>query len=152
MGASLTCGTDGRDLRLLARGTSHVIWLGDDRLYLWDEIGARLRLLRDRPDGAADVPGLPEAGIDRNVHLRHLPPGAAEPAAWVWDTPYAETVRLMSMEADGAPEEVAAFDGHVPNRGPFRCDLHPCPDPSGRRLALTSLQGGGRQIHVAERT
>ena len=151
MGVSLTCGTDGSDLRLLSRATSHVIWLGDERLYFWDERAGCLRLLRDAPGGGEAAGGLPETGIDANVHLRHLPPGAERPEGWVWDTPYREEVRLLHLASGGVPAEVARFGGHVPARGPFRCDLHPCPDASGRRLALTSLEGGGRQIHVAER-
>ena len=151
MGVSLTCGVDGADLRLLARASSHVIWLGPDRLYFWDEMRARLRMVRDAPEGGEEADGLPDAGIGANVHLRHLPPGTDRPEGWVWDTPYAERVRLLHMRPGAAPDEIAAFGGHVPARGPFRCDLHPCPSPDGRRIALTSLQPGRREVFVAER-
>jgi hypothetical protein len=147
MGVSLTCGMDGEDLRLLAHGTSHVIWEDPETLYYWRRGG--LQRVADRaPEGAPLGPLAPDL-IRDNVHIRHFP-GA--PGRYVFDTPYAEEIDLMTWAAgeEGA-KRIARFTGHVPARGPFRCDLHPVPSPDGRRLVVTSLQGGGRQIHLLER-
>ena len=146
-GVSLTCGLDGADLRLLAPATSHVIWLDDTTLYYWRTGG--LRLVRDAPEGGEDLGPLAEGLVVDNVHARHLDAGGAR---FVFDTPYREAVELTLWNREtGAAETIARFSGHVPARGPFRCDLHPCPSPDGRRLVVTSLQGGVRQMHLLQR-
>jgi hypothetical protein len=147
MGVSLTCGMDGSDLRLLARGTSHVIWEDSETLYYWGRGG--LQRVADRsPEGAPLGPLAPDL-IRANVHIRHF---AGAPDQYVFDTPYSEEIDLMTWTAgDSAAQRIARFVGHTPVRGPFRCDLHPVPSPDGRRIVVTSLQGGGRQIHLLER-
>ena len=147
MGVSLTCGCDGDDLRLLADATSHVIWLDSARLYFWREDGVVLyedaspfgRLL------GRIAPGL----ITENVHIRHFPDDSE---TFVFDTPYRETIDLILHHArSGTDQRLTTFGNHRPARGPFRCDLHPCPSPDGRRIAVTSLQDGGRQLYVLTR-
>jgi hypothetical protein len=149
MSASLTCGTDGRDLRLLARAASHVMWLDEERLYFWHQAGRRLRLAADRaPQGEVLEDVAPEL-IDSNVHIRAFP-GSRE--VFVLDLPYREDPELLALDRrDGTHARIARFTGHDPAHGPFRCDLHPVPSPDGRRVAVTSLEGGGRQIHLLER-
>ena len=38
-----------------------------------------------------------------------------------------------------------------PKSGPFRCDLHPNPSPDGRKVVVTSLDDGGRQMYLLAR-
>ena len=152
---SLTGRVDGTALRVLGRGLSHVMWLNEWQLYAWHF--DRLVLLDDAADNpvprAPIAPGL----ISQNVHIRHLPPGASETLSEaVFDTPYRETVDLVHYWAGGAPgsarhRRIARFANHVPAIGPLRCDLHPCLSPDGNRIAVTSLQDGGRQIYLLER-
>lgn len=147
MGVSLTCGTDGKDLRLLADATSHVIWLDPQRLYLWRRPG--VFVYRDeRPEGCCEhrlAPGL----LRHNVHIRHLPGAADE---FVFDTPYHEDIDLFLCDATGERQEhLARFGNHRPRRGLYRCDLHPCPSPDGRKILVTSLHDGGRQMYLLAR-
>ncbi len=149
MGVSLTCAADGSDLRLLARATSHVIWLDDRTLCLWNQGRGAFSIVRDdAPEGTPQpdpYPGL----IGANVHFRPVP-GSDRIA--VYDTPYAPEVDVMRLErTTGAVERLARFANHVPHHGPFRCDLHPIPFRGGDRFLVTSLQDGGRQLHVVER-
>ncbi len=156
MGVSLTCDTGGgTDLRLLGRATSHVIWLDDTRLYYFDERRRDMPLVEDTAPEGTRI-GLIGGGLSANVHLRHLPP--APPAAGtlppriVYDTPYREAPELWESGPAGEDRaRIAAFSGHVPAKGPFRCDLHPVPDATGARLVVTSTEGGTRQIHLVER-
>lgn len=157
MGVSLTCGTAGTgaaggDLRLLGRATSHVIWLGSDRLYYYDEIARRVVIRADAAPQGHEVGRIAPDRLRTNVHLRHLPPGTGDPDALVYDTPYREDPILWRTGPDGRdPVRIAAYANHVPPRGPFRCDLHPCPDATGRRIAVTSMRDGGRQIYLLTR-
>ncbi len=149
MGASLTCGVDGADPRVLAQATSHVIWLDDERLYLWHEGDGVLALYRDAPGGGERVERLAPGVVDHNVHIRRLP-GEAE--AYVFDTPYREAVDLFVWDRAGNERTpIARFENHRPKRGPFRCDLHPVPSPDGRKIVVTSLDDGGRQMYLLVR-
>ncbi|MGF1607124.1 MAG: hypothetical protein ACFB22_12390 [Rhodothalassiaceae bacterium] len=144
MGYSLTADVTGGDLRLLAHGTSHVIWLDQKHLYLWQRDGAYV--YEDaRPVGRrqrALAPGL----ICDNAHIRHLP---AAPHRFVFDIPYRPQVDLMIYDDQtGESRQLAQFDNHDPPRGPFRCDLHPNPDRTGQTVCVTSLHDGGRQIYL----
>ncbi|ETX12858.1 hypothetical protein OCH239_15650 [Roseivivax halodurans JCM 10272] len=156
MGVSLTCDTqDGTDLRLLGRATSHVVWLDDHRLYYFDERRREMLLLRDAAHGGERL-GPIGGGLSENVHLRHLPPAPPAsdglPPQIVYDTPYREAPELWISGPKGEDHtRIAVFSGHVPAKGPFRCDLHPVPDASGDRIVVTSAEGGQRQIHLIER-
>lgn len=144
MGVSLTCKMDGSDLRLMDSATSHVIWLGTDQLYFWRLDGLYLNR-DDAPEGKRLEQMAPDL-IRKNVHMRHLDP---EGRRFVLDTPYQETVALLTWDRDtGQSRTIAEFPGHDPANGPFRCDLHPCPSADGRRVVVTSLKGGTRQIHL----
>ena len=144
MGVSLTCGTDGDDLRLLAHGTSHVIWLDTERLYLWQQDGVYV-YADERPEGR-QVGRLGEGLIDQNVHIRHLP-GTSD--QFIFDTPYQEEIDLFRYDAGREDlEKIAHFGNHTPEHGLFRCDLHPCPSPDGEKIIVTSLDDGGRQIYL----
>lgn len=146
-GVSLTCGVDGRDLRLLADGTSHVIWLDDERLYLWQRDGVYL-YGDERPEGRRLRRLAPDL-IDHNVHIRHLP---GTSGAFVFDTPYREDVDLSLYDPRHERHaKVASFGHHTPKRGLFRCDLHPCPSPDGQKIVVTSMDDGGRQIYLLSR-
>ncbi|MEM7709291.1 MAG: hypothetical protein AAF264_00755 [Pseudomonadota bacterium] len=151
-GVSLTANLDGGDLRLLTDATSHVIWQDEARLYLWRH--DRMVLLKDTAPRGTVLGQIGAEAIDANVHLRHLPPGpTASPETYVFDTPYREDVTLNLLAAEtGEATRIAAFSGHVPARGPFRCDLHPCPSADGRRIVVTSPQSGARQVYVVDRT
>ncbi len=152
MGVSLTCGVDGNDLRLLADATSHVIWLNATQAYFWRR--GEVALFEDHaPRGVRQQAIAPQL-IDSNVHIRHLPPDAtATPTSFVLDTPYREVVDLCLYDPTTSQQrQIAQFSGHVPVRGPFRCDLHPCPSADGNRIIVTSLQDGGRQIYVLTRS
>lgn len=148
MGVSLTCGTDGQDLRLLADATSHVIWQDTAVLYLWRK--GEVALFEDRAPRGHRIGALAPAEIDSNVHIRHLPPAPTRsPATYVLDTPYREEVDLRLYDvATGTMQTITRFAGHSPARGPFRCDLHPCPSADGRRIVVTSTRDGGRQIYL----
>ena len=153
-GVSLTANVDGSDLRLLADATSHVIWLNDRQLYAWRL--AELVLLddADRADGAGNrVRRIAPDLVGANVHMRHLPPGATPTLGEaVFDTPYRETVDLIHYDdRTGAHAVVASFAGHVPARGPYRCDLHPVPSPDGSTIVVTSMDDGGRQVYALRR-
>lgn len=143
MGVSLTCNVDGGDLRLLAPATSHVIWLDNERLYFWQH-GA-VRLFRDAGPGQQMEVLAPEV-LNANVHIRHMP---VTPGLFVFDTPYREEIDVLMLDrARDYVEPIARFHGHVPAKGPFRCDLHPCPSPDGEHIIVTTLQDGGRQVHL----
>lgn len=150
MGVSLTCGTGGSDLRLLARGTSHVMWLDAERLYLWHQARGAFATIRDAaPEGADRAEPYPDL-ITANVHFRHA---VGAPHLAVYDTPYREEVELHLLDRrDGTATRLTRFPGHQPAHGPFRCDLHPVPSASGDRIVVTSLRDGGRQLYVVERT
>ncbi len=152
-GASLTGRVDGTQLRVLAKGLSHVIWLNERQLYAWQSDA--LILFDDAPHDRAPPKILLPDLVKQNVHMRHLPPGACDTLQEaVFDTPYKETVDLVHYRADGEGlyhSRIARFTGHAPARGRFRCDLHPCPSADGKRIALTSLRDGGRQIYLVER-
>lgn len=147
MGVSLTYGTGGNDLRLLAHGTSHVIWLTGEQLYLWQQDGVYVYADK-RPEGRRIrqmAPGL----IDHNVHIRHFP-GTTD--QFIFDTPYQENIDLFTYDATHKHrEKIASFSNHRPKRGLFRCDLHPCPSPDAKKIVVTSLDDGGRQIYLLSR-
>lgn len=147
-GVSLTCGTDGNDLRLLAPATSHVIWLDNSKLYFWQ--GNGLRLAEDTsPCGTISEQLAPDL-IKANVHMRHFPPN---PDLFVFDTPYREEIDLMLWNRKtNSRQKIAQFNGHKPAKGPFRCDLHPCLSRDGKQIVVTSLQTGKREVHVLEQT
>ena len=149
MGVSLTCGMDGRDMRLLARGTSHVMWLDAERLYLWHQERGAFAMIRDAaPEGADRTEPFPDL-ITANVHFRHIP---ETPDLCVYDTPYREEIDLnLLSRGERSVTALARFTGHDPRHGPFRCDLHPVPSASGDRIVVTSLHDGGRQIYAVER-
>lgn len=148
MGISLTCGVDGRDLRLLTNATSHVIWLDDQSLYLWQLDGFYL-YADEAPKGRR----LRQIGIglvEANAHLRYFPGSTKR---FVFDTPYRESIDLfIHDEADAATDKIAHFVNHRPKSGQYRCDLHPCPSPDGRRIVVTSMDDGGRQIYLLRET
>lgn len=147
MGVSLTCGTDGRDLRLLTDGTSHVIWLDEQQLYLWQRDG--VYLFRDeRPEGQRRKQLAPDV-LNHNVHMRHMP---GTPHLFVFDTPYQEEIDLKLLNVrSGRHQTIAHFSSHRPKSGLFRCDLHPCPSPDAQKIVVTSLDDGGRQIYLLRR-
>jgi len=145
MGVSLTCGTDGNDLRLLAGGTSHVIWLDNQRLYGWQQDG--VHWFDDRSGERYGV--LAPALTRQNVHIRHLP---TRPELFVLDTPYRREIDLLLYDDHRKTHrQLARFAHHRPERGQFRCDLHPCPSPDGRKIVVTSLHDGGRQVYLLSR-
>ena len=149
MGVSLTCGTDGSRPALLARGTSHVMWLDPQTLYFWHQAQKCFVTMRDGvPKGMDRTVPFPDL-ITANVHFRHVPNA---PRWAIYDTPYAEEIDVMRLDrTTGRARRLARFTGHVPHHGPFRCDLHPVPSADGDRIVVTSLQDGGRQLYVLER-
>ena len=151
-GVSLTAAMDGGDVRVLTNATSHVIWLNDRQLYAWRL--SELALFADDGGRSNRVARLAPELVTANVHMRHLPPGAtAALGEAVFDTPYRETVDLVHCDArTGAHEVIASFANHRPARGPFRCDLHPCPSEDGRTVIVTSMNDGGRQVYAVART
>lgn len=151
-GVSLTCGTNGHDLRLLSDDTSHVIWQDDRRLYFWRK--GELVLFEDTAPHGTRLGTLAPDVIKANVHMRHLPPTAQRaPERYVFDTPYSEKIDLKILDAETEKATpIARFENHVPHNGPFRCDLHPCPDISGQRIVVTSLHDGGRQVYLLSST
>ena len=151
MGVSLTCGTGGEDLALLADATSHVLWLDAARLYMWR--AGELALFEDCQPRGRRIGALAQGVVTANVHARHLPPQAtADPEMIVFDTPYRHEIDLnLYHTGTGAVERLATFPNHHPARGPFRCDLHPCPASSGERIVVTSLADGGRQVYLLAR-
>lgn len=144
MGVSLTCGIDGSDLRLLAHASSHVIWLDNESLYFWQRDGLYL-YADDAPKGRKLRQLAPDL-IDQNVHLRHLPGTTHQ---FIFDTPYQQEIDLLAYnDEDGSSTTIARFENHRPERGQYRCDLHPCPSPDGRKIVVTSLHDGGRQMYL----
>ena len=150
-GISLTADMDGGNLRFLADATSHVIWQTSERAYFWRN--EELALYEDLAPRGSRLDRIGAGEISQNVHLRHLPPTASPaPPAYVFDTPYRESVALKLLDPqNGTSRTIARFDNHRPARGPFRCDLHPVPDHTGEKIIVTSMQDGGRQIYLLER-
>ncbi|MEM8753393.1 MAG: hypothetical protein AAGF90_10485 [Pseudomonadota bacterium] len=149
MGVSLTASTDGGDLRLLTDGASHVMWLDPGRLYLWRR--GELATFADTAPRGERIARLLPTLVKDNVHIRALPPATVEgEARYVYDTPYREDVDLLIAEGERS-ERLARFEGHRPAIGPFRCDLHPVPSADGRRILVTSLADGGRQVYAVSR-
>lgn len=147
MGVSLTCGIDGSDLRLLTPAASHVIWLNPEQLYLWKKNG--VYLYNDVKPGGDKAGQIAKDFISDNVHIRHLP---GETQHFIYDTPYKESIDLFSYRSDtGTREKITTFHNHTPARGHFRCDLHPCPSPDGKKIVVTSMEDGGRQIYLLRR-
>jgi|TARA_R100000501_G_scaffold12618_1_gene23272 hypothetical protein len=147
MGVSLTANVDGGDLRLLARGASHVIWLSGDSACLWQPGG--VSIYKDSaPEGKAIEIIAPELTRD-NVHIQPVP---GTQGHYVFDTPYREDIDLILFDSrQGTRRKIAQFTGHQPKKGPFRCDLHPYPAADGQRIIVTSLADGGRQMYLLER-
>ena len=147
MGVSLTCGVDGRDVRLLTNAPSHVIWLDNKSLYLWRLDG--FYLYQDAAPKGRVVRQIAPESLGKNAHVRYLP-GSTD--RFVYDTPYQETVDLLIYdETDQTALPIAQFGNHRPKQGPYRCDLHPCPSPDGHKIVVTSLADGGRQLYLLER-
>ncbi|RJS94685.1 hypothetical protein [Salinisphaera sp. Q1T1-3] len=143
-GISLTCNLDGTALAVLATAPSHVIWYDDQRLFLWQRDA--FYFFHDGVDGGARGQAIAPDVVTQNAHIRYLP---GRPDVFVADTPYREEIRLfVHDESSGRTRDLATFAHHRPARSPFRCDLHPCPSPDGRHIAVTSLQDGGRQLYV----
>lgn len=146
-GVSLTCGVDGHDVRLLARATSHVIWKGSDRLFMWQQSGFYL-YADDAPRGRR-IRQIGAGLVEANAHLRYLP-GTED--RFVFDTPYRDDIDLyVHDEVLEDTTWITRFSRHRPRNGPYRCDTHPCPSPDGRRIAVTSVEDGGRQLYLLER-
>lgn len=147
MGCSLTCGTDGQDLRLLEHATSHVIWLDNKRLYFWRRDA--VYLYEDAPGGGKKLNKIAPDLINHNVHMRHFPDN---PEHFIFDTPYRETIDLFTYDAaDAQQTKIATFHNHNPKHGEYRCDLHPCPSPDGKSIVVTSMDDGGRQMYLLKK-
>lgn len=147
-GVSLTCGTDGSNLRLLAPATSHVIWLENSKLYFWQEDA--LQLAEDTGPRGTIIEQLAPEVIKANVHMRHF---QHDPDLFVFDTPYREDIDLVLWNRKtNSRQKIAEFNSHKPVRGPFRCDLHPCLSKDGKRIVVTSLQTGKREVYVLEQS
>ncbi|MEM6468684.1 MAG: hypothetical protein AAF802_03890 [Planctomycetota bacterium] len=147
LGVSLTANEDGSDVRFLADATSHVIWLDPSSLYLWRKNG--VFLFRDAPTGGEIVKQFSPKFLRHNVHIRRL---GSEGHSYVFDTPYRESIDLFELdEATGERKLMGQFSGHRPERGPYRCDLHPCPSPDAEKVLVTSMHDGGRQIYLLQR-
>ena len=151
MGVSLTARLDGTDLRLLSRATSHVIWQTPERLYFWSR--GEFGLYADTAPRGTRLGRIGEGVIDSNVHLRHCPAVSdPDPPAYCFDLRDGESVHVRLLHPhDGTVSDLATFDNHVPPTGPFRCDPHPVPTADGRRIYVTSLQDGARQLYCFER-
>ncbi|KEO72060.1 TolB-like translocation protein [Anditalea andensis] len=144
MGASITCGTDGNDMRLLGHATSHVIWLDNEHLYAWQQNG--LYVYKDSTDGVQKLPKIAPHLIKKNVHMRHF---SGTKDKFIFDTPYQENIDLYTYDSkNDTSSKIATFHHHTPANGHFRCDLHPCPSPDGKHIVVTSLEDGGRQIYL----
>lgn len=152
-GVSLIVGTDGMSARVMARATSHVIWEDDETLFFFSSTAFErpgvFRAHKAGGDQQSFEPIAPEL-LRQNVHMRAIP---GSQGSFVYDTPYSEDVSLYLLQEPSAERKfLARFGNHVPARGPNRCDLHPCPSPDGRRIVVTSLETGGRQIYLLERS
>lgn len=146
---SLTCGIDGRGLRVLIRGGSHVMWLDESRLFCWDQPREKLALLQDEEPRGRHLRDIQPNLFNQNVHIHHLP---ERPGHFLYDVPYSEEVKLAEYEDTGGNNTmIATFENHIPKHGPFRCDLHPVPYARGTRIIVTSLHDGGRQLYAVER-
>jgi hypothetical protein len=142
---SFTCGIDGSDLRILADNTSHVMWKDDEHLHLWRE---GLQLYRDTPSGGRHVRQIAPDCITRDAHARYLP---LRPRSLVYDIPYGQDVPLYVFDEDsGQNAYCGKFSNHAAPIAEFRCDLHPNPSPSGRQVAVNSVQDGGRQVYLVD--
>lgn len=85
-----------------------------------------------------------------NVHMRHFP---NNPDQFIFDMPYRETIDLFTYDStQNESKKIASFDNHKPKRGQYRCDLHPCPSPDGRKIVVTSMEDGGRQIYLLKKS
>ncbi len=138
-GVSLTCGMDGRDLRLLADATSHVIWRDDASLYFWRL--DRVSLHADAAPEGRKLRDLAPELIGANVHIRHFP---GESDRYVLDTPYREEIDLIELDQGaGTASRIAGFTGHIPKSRPV--PLRPPPGAESRRPADRRHLAAGRR-------
>lgn len=144
---SLTCGQDGTGCRYLADETSHVMWKDPRRLYLWRKKG--LFLFEDAEEGGRVIRQIAPGIIRNNSHVRYMPGSETQ---LIYDEPYREKIPLYYYdEQTGERGMIAEFSGHRPSLGEFRCDLHQCPSPDGRKILVSSLRDGGRQLYLLEK-
>ena len=148
-GVSITCGLDGSEVHLLAKRTSHVIWIDSDTLFWWSMGDKDVMIGSDKPLGQGDVRPIAKGAFTKNPHAQLWPGSGGNQI--VFDVPYRRTVELKMLDRDTqSATNVAQFGGHLPDAGTYRCDLHPVPLPNGRGVVVTSLASGSRQVWIAE--
>jgi len=155
--ASYTVGLDGDSLRCLLDydwGGSHFDWLSDERLLVtcWYQGGNPLThlLLSDtESQNDRDYRVLGRGMLTNDGHGRFSDDGN-----WMVTDTYpmhgSRSLMLMRMN-DDALLRLGTFNDHTDIfDGPWRCDLHPAFDKSGRRLVFDSVDDGTRQVYLAE--
>jgi len=135
--------TTGR-CQYLVDAASHVLWKNSSQLYLWRKDGFYLY-----QDGGRRLQPIAPLEVKTNSHLQYMP---ASPNQFIYDQPYQKEIPLYQYdETTGHRELIARFKNHQPAKGEFRCDLHPTFSSDGRRIIVSSLQDGGRQLYLLER-
>ncbi|MEM1373600.1 MAG: hypothetical protein AAGF78_04355 [Pseudomonadota bacterium] len=148
-GVSITCGMDGTDVHLLAKRTSHVIWIDAKTLFWWSMTDKEVMIGSDTPLGQGDIRPIAKGAFTKNPHAQLWP--GTKGRQIIFDVPYRRTVDLKMLDRDTqVATKIAQFGGHLPDAGTYRCDLHAVPLPDGRGAVVTSLASGSRQVWVVE--
>ena len=144
---SLTCGINGQGCRFLDDKASHVIWKDDETLFYWR--APELRISKDTVSGGRKIGTLNPQNGQGNIHILQMP---QMEETYIYDTPYREKISLCLYDQVNQRDMILhTFNHHIPSSGPFRCDLHASPSRDGRKIAVTSLEDGGRQVYLLER-
>ncbi len=155
--ASYTVGLDSDGLRCVLGydwGGSHFDWLSAGRLmvtsyYLRQRPITHLLFNDTESQSGRDYRVLGRGMLTNDGHGRF-----SEDGSWMVTDTYpmhgSRNLMLMRM-GDDALLRLGTFDDHSKlYRGPWRCDLHPAFDKSGRKLVFDSVNDGTRQVYLAE--
>ncbi len=155
--ASYTVGLDGSGLRCVLDydwGGSHFDWLSAERLmvtcwYQDSHLLSHLLFSDTESQSGRDYRVLGRGMLTNDGHGRFSDDGR-----WMVTDTYpmhgSRSLMLMRM-SDDALLRLGTFDDHTDiYDGPWRCDLHPAFDKSGRRLVFDSVDDGTRQVYLAK--
>lgn len=129
--------------------TSHFIWRDPRHVLAWawhPSHGERFYLYRDRSD-RVEVVG--ESVMTVNGHCTYLPGGR-----YILNDTYPDRQRLQHVYlyeiASGRRIALGSFHSPAEYTGEWRCDTHPRCSPDGRKVAIDSPHGGGRQMYLID--
>ena len=154
--AAYTVNLDGSGLRCILPydwSASHFDWLSADRLMVttrFQGVNPWCHLLFTDTEGERNYRVLGEGILDHDGHGVFSPDGR-----WMVTDTYPDgrrmrTLMLLDLERDALMRLGRFKDPREKFTGPARCDLHPRFDRSGRKICFDSVDGGTRQVYLAE--